>query len=641
MVKQNPKFKKANPALSSTKNKKQNSDNSLKKQNLLLCVILAVVSFLIYSNSLKNGYVLDDFSVIKENNIVSQGTKNISLIWKSSYRFGYLNVNDGLYRPLTLTIFALQWQILPDNPAFAHFFNVVIYLLCIISAFLFFNKLTQDKFKATLFFIFLLFAVHPIHTEVTGNIKSLDEMLCFLFGFWAMSLFYKYHESNNFLNLVFALVLILLGLLSKESAILFVAIIPVTFYFLSNVPIKKILLFTALTLIPVVVFFIIRKSVLGTVAGLEKVSMIDNLLLAAQNQSEKLGTVFIILFMYLKLMIFPNELLFNYSYNQIPVQAITSPLSLLSVLLHVALIYWFVRSFKSNKTIAFGIAFYFISLSLYSNLVFTIGAAMGERFYFFASLAVIWIIVFALSDVLKLEKSDLKKVFQSKANQYFASAVILISIVFSVKTYSRNFDWKSNEILYRTDIEKSRQSARSNYYLGNELVKLAGDTMKDQQKKIAMIDEAIGLLQKSLEIIPDYNDAITQLGVAYYRKGDLTNAEIQYNKSLKNNPNDAVTINNLAAIYFAQNKFDQSIKMYNRAIELNPRFADAYMNIGSCYGMMQKYPESIVAFEKALELDPGKYKAYFFMSKSYEFMGDAANAKKYMEIARQTDPQLK
>jgi hypothetical protein len=122
-------IKKENHSAQKNSQLNQIQDLDKKKWIALYSFFLVIVTFIIYWNTLSNGYVLDDFSVIKENNIVNQGTKGIPLIWKSSYRYGYLNVNDGLYRPFTLTIFAIEWQLFPDKPGFAHFINILVFSL--------------------------------------------------------------------------------------------------------------------------------------------------------------------------------------------------------------------------------------------------------------------------------------------------------------------------------------------------------------------------------------------------------------------------------------------------------------------------------------------------------------------------------
>lgn len=629
---------------SSQKNSPLNQiqERDKKKWIAIYSFFLVVVSFIIYWNTLSNGYVLDDFSVIKENNIVNQGTKGIPLIWKSSYRYGYLNVNDGLYRPLTLTIFAIEWQLFPDKPGFAHFINILAFSLSMFFGFRFFAKIIRPEFIAPLFFTFLLFVVHPIHTEVIGNIKSFDEIMCFALSLLGLGLMYNYHHKQKIYYLFFTVLIFFSSLLFKESAILFLAILPVFLYYFTDQKLIKIILNTSLFLIPVVVFFAIRKNILGSYFGLEQVSVIDNLLVAAKTYQEKVATIFYILAYYLKLMAAPFPLLYNYSYNQIPIVGFSNIVAIFSVVIHSTLFALGILSLKEKKLYGFGIWFMLIGLGLYSNLFATIGAAMGERFYYFSSFGVIWFLIFGMFYFIKISEQKIS-LFNWLANsrlKYVLFFVLAVSIVFSFQVYSRNKDWKNNLTLYKTDMPKSPNSARSHYYLGNELVRLVGDTMKNKELKKDYLEEAEKHLLSSLEILPNYNDCITQLGVCYYRGGNYKDASLYYEKALKNNPNDALSINNLAAIYFATGKYNQAIEMYKKAIELNPRFADAYINIGSCLGMTQRYQESIEAFEKAIDIDPSKAKAYFFMSKSYEFLGDSKKAKEFAQQAKQLDSSL-
>src|ERR1051326_3124197 len=100
-----------------------------RKRKLTLSLIVGALGFFLYLNTLNNDYVLDDFSAVKENNIVRQGMKAIPEIFKTSYRQGYLSIKDGLYRPLSLATFAIEWNYFPDKPSVAHFVNVILYAL--------------------------------------------------------------------------------------------------------------------------------------------------------------------------------------------------------------------------------------------------------------------------------------------------------------------------------------------------------------------------------------------------------------------------------------------------------------------------------------------------------------------------------
>lgn len=151
--------------------------NSLK----FLGWILAIVTFILYTQTIGYGFVLDDAAVIEKNKFVQQGFGGIGDIFSTFYWQGYTTINDGIYRPLSLFMFAVEWQILPNQPILHHTINVLLYSLSIALLF----KLLKYYFSSysiwVSFFITLLFAVHPIHTEVVTNIKSRDEILCFLF----------------------------------------------------------------------------------------------------------------------------------------------------------------------------------------------------------------------------------------------------------------------------------------------------------------------------------------------------------------------------------------------------------------------------------------------------------------------------
>src|SRR5437868_2093926 len=82
-----------------------------KKQHRLLAFICAAVAFLLYANTLGHDYTVDDGTVIKNNKITVKGIKAIPEILTTPYRKGFLDRKEGLYRPLSLVMFAIEWQI--------------------------------------------------------------------------------------------------------------------------------------------------------------------------------------------------------------------------------------------------------------------------------------------------------------------------------------------------------------------------------------------------------------------------------------------------------------------------------------------------------------------------------------------------
>ena len=166
---------------------------SLKR---VLMLFIAAFAFFVYSNTLDHKYVLDDFGIIPENLMTKRGFSAIPEIFSTTLRSGTNLIDNTLYRPLSKAMFAIEWQLAPDTPALSHWVNVILFSVSCIAMFSFlalcFNGNFLIPFMAT-----MLFAAHPIHTEVVANIKSRDEILCLLFCFLAASASILYVESKE------------------------------------------------------------------------------------------------------------------------------------------------------------------------------------------------------------------------------------------------------------------------------------------------------------------------------------------------------------------------------------------------------------------------------------------------------------
>ncbi|MEX2596876.1 MAG: hypothetical protein WEC59_08095, partial [Salibacteraceae bacterium] len=203
---------------------KSKATESNGRTTLWLKLIIAFTAFALYSNTLNHGYVLDDVSVISGNRHVMQGVDGIKPIWTTSYRDGYWNDSGTLYRPLTLSVFAVQWYLSPGNPALGHWTNVLMYVLLCLMIFKVINQLTAHRNWA--FFSALIFAAITMHTEVVANIKSLDELLSMTLGVGAWLAVLKWFDTNHFKYLSYSALVFLAGMFTKEGLIAYVLIIP-------------------------------------------------------------------------------------------------------------------------------------------------------------------------------------------------------------------------------------------------------------------------------------------------------------------------------------------------------------------------------------------------------------------------------
>jgi protein O-mannosyl-transferase len=577
-------------------------------------LVVALLSIALYANTLNNGFVLDDFSVIKENFITTQGTKGIGKIFTTSYRYGYLSVDDGLYRPLSMLMFALEWQWKPDSPGFHHLMNVLLYALTGIVLLRFLQRVMGPENSFVALITTLVFIAHPIHTEVVGNIKSRDEILCFLFSIIALSGAWQVAGEGKKTGYLWVFTGTIVAMFSKESAVILLpgALLLFAVKDKLNTSILPVLVIMGVC---VGFYLMVRTSVLSSTLGLQNVAFVDNPFSAEKNIFNRILWSSIIIFQYIRLLVFPHPLIYDYSYNSVPNDAAFSIAAFVLMLLLIAAGIWF---WKKSRWVSFSIFFFFISLFLFSNTLIVIGAMKAERFVYFGTLS--FAIVIALS----------AQHFMTRNKTAVWTAISLLILSYGAKTIARNADWQDNLTLYAHDVQLNPNSAKTHYYLGNELIKTTAPNEKDSLKRMAYFRQGIEELEKAIAIFPDYPDAYTQIGVAYYKNKDYPKAEENYLKSLKLNPNSNTALNNLGAIYFETGRIQDALVMFQKTVQVSPNFLDGWLNLGSCYGMLTQYENALNSFDRALELSPDNAKAWNFKAVTYDFLGrkqEADNAR--------------
>lgn len=606
-----------------------------------LGLIVAITGFVFYANTLNHDFVLDDYSLIIENNLTKQGISAIPEILKTSYRSGYIIVDDEVYRPLSKIMFAIEWQIAGDNAGLGHFMNVLIFALIGYLLFITLSKYFKNKLLIP-FIASLLFMAHPIHTEVVANIKSRDELLGLLFTLLSMLALHHYLFREKTIMLVLAVSSFFLALLAKESYITYVALVPLLVYYFTDSPNSKNFRLTVTMLAPAFLYLIIRRAVLGTSLPASQ-SIADNLLVAAPDISSRLATAIFIMGIYLKLLFVPHPLVFDYSYKQIPIITAGDWRFLVSFGIYLLLFIYAAMRFKQKDKISFAVFMFFIFFSIYTNLALIIGSSFGERFLFAPSLGFCLAIAILISRLFKCiedyTKIDLTGFIKSYLNPIAITMILVIA--FGFKTFSRNLVWKNNLTLYANDVKLSPNSTRTHYYLGNLLTK--DDYYKDLDSagKAIMLDSAIRELQRSVDIFPKFSDAYNQMGVAFYRKKNYEKAFEKYQLALGANPTDATVHNNMGTVLFETGRYQEAINAFTQAVRYNKGYAEAYANLGSGYGMLQQYDNAITNLKLAIKYNPSYAQAYFFLGITYRFKGDENNAQLYINKAYALDPKLK
>jgi len=606
-----------------------------------LCVILALVSLALYANTLRNGYVLDDVMVLKDNTFVKQGLKAIPELFSTPHMRGYLVIPNDLYRPLSLVMFAIEYQFFGPNPAVGHFFNILTFMGCVVMLFLFLNKFFEGKKTAIAFIGALVFAIHPIHTEVVANIKSRDELLCYFFGFWSLNLFMNYMKEGKMSRLVMGTVALFLAYISKETVITFLAIIPLLFFMYSNENKRRALFIMGGTILATAVFMVIRTVVLNKYDANQSgatIDFMDNALVGAPGIASRVATEFYVIGKYLALMFIPYPLLCNYSFNAIPFVGFGDIKALLSVAAYGFLaVFSIMRLLKNKKDPwAFAIIFYLATLSLFSNFPFLMGAEMAERFSFFASTGVCIAIALAMEQwIIKSGATDILSLKSTKV----MAVLIPLFLIFGGMTIARNNTWQNEYTLYKTDLEKSPHDCRLYQYVATAISEDLYPEETDTMKQKEMSSESIAYLKQALAINPDFTEAHVELGRVYDRVHMYDSALIHDDKALKKKPLNATANNNMGSVLITLGRYKEAIPFLMRSMEINPNFSFVYLNLARSYKQLQQYDSAAFYYSEMLQFDPNYLDAQLELATVYFIQQKYDDAAMHFKVVAQLKPQ--
>ena len=548
------------------------------KLNKIPFLILFISSCLLYANTISHEYALDDQLAIYENKFVTKGIAGIGDLMTNDAFVGFFGdrgsklISGGRYRPLSFVTFALEWEVFSNNPHVSHAINVLLYgfLCCAIYYFLLllFKKEGQNgkfDFISSLPFLgAMLYCFHPIHTEVVANIKGRDELLCFLFGMLSFIYYLKFFDEKKWSSYLILFTLFFFALMSKENAITFIAVFPLI-SFIRGRSFLKMFDKSFLSVIVATILFLVLRSKFTAVSVADQTTEILNNPFVLASTSEKYATILYSFLKYFILLIFPHPLTHDYYFNQIPYKKFSDPVVLMAIAGLIIILYLTLKNWKEKSPIFFGIVFYFITFSIVSNVLFTVGIIMNERFVFISSLGFCICLAYFM--------------LKFKLNQTVAGQIGLISfvlILYSFKTIDRNFAWKNNNTLFATDFVTSNQSAKVSTSFGGMLYEDA-IKLKDTAAKRRMLDSSIIVLKHGIDIYPENSQTwLLYANAIYARTGNYHDAIDIYQRcnALRGNSYFDASYN-MAVLYYNAGTYDSALMHAEIATKINPEHKEA------------------------------------------------------------------
>jgi Flp pilus assembly protein TadD len=117
-------------------------------------------------------------------------------------------------------------------------------------------------------------------------------------------------------------------------------------------------------------------------------------------------------------------------------------------------------------------------------------------------------------------------------------------------------------------------------------------------------------------------DEYERLGDALLSKKNLYLAYVQYEKSLKLNPENIRVQYKKGLVLLYGQKNDEAVEQFLTVLENNPNFALAYEGIGRSFFQKKEYNKAETYFFKALIFDPKLWRTHIFLGYIYDHRKD-------------------
>jgi hypothetical protein len=285
-------------------------------------------------------------------------------------------------------------------------------------------------------------------------------------------------------------------------------VIPLSLYFFTDATKQQIKKSSIALGVVFFLYFLMRYSIIGYVLGNGKeITDVMNNPFYGMTTGERFATVFYTLGLYIKLLFVPLQLTHDYYPYQIPIMNWGRWESILSAAVYVGMGFFALWGLKTKNFYAFCAAFYLATLSIVSNLPFSVGTFMNERFVYLSSVAFSMLIAYWATKVFP------KWIPANIAGMNIVGLVLVaaLSVGYSAKTLDRVPAWESALSLNSTSIKVSPNSARANLFMGTALFNKAKVASKEDSTRKDMMYRGQAYVKRAVEIVPTYYSAIHML----------------------------------------------------------------------------------------------------------------------------------
>ncbi|MDP8248491.1 MAG: tetratricopeptide repeat protein [Candidatus Tritonobacter lacicola] len=581
---------------------------SKRRQIIIPILIILFLSLLIYSNTLLNGFTYDDTREIVNNSLIQE------FDWGEfvSAFFPGAAGPDPPGRAVPLFTFAVNYGIGGLNPAGYHLVNVVLHALISLLIYAVGRELFPDRQRLS-FLVAALFACHPVHADVVAAAVGRSELIssfCFLLALLIYLRKTASELSRRTTVFWWTIPIVIVGVLSKATA----ATLPliVIAFDLYRFTLRRgesfshgLRVFTYRLKKFYLAYIIAVLFTLALYAGIMPAEEdLGANFLVFLPFGERIIACLGILTRYIAILIWPFKLSADYSFAQLSyqpqwIQDLWTAGGIVSCVGWgtVALV-----SLRRKGRYFLAVFIFAVNYAIISNIILVINVSMAERLVYMASWGFCLALGFLLDGMLDRWRDGLART---------AIWLIIVSILgaYSVRTWTRNRDWKDNFTLFSAAYAVNPMGARVNYNLGLENADRGN------------IDRAVFHYENAVRIIPWNPLYRVNLGEAYARIGEVDKAIEEFQAVVLLEPEHSGGFINLGGAYKTKGMADQAIESLMIAREIDPDNWRIYFNLGDAYLVKREYDEAARSYERLLELNPDHWQAWNKLGAMYMELG--------------------
>ncbi|MBF0386690.1 MAG: tetratricopeptide repeat protein [Candidatus Omnitrophica bacterium] len=518
------------------------------------CLVILVLGVMaVYQQTFQFNFVFDDRQFIVENTILRS--------WNGIF---YFFTNDlPINRFITLSSFALNYQMYGLNPQGFHIFNVLIHLAVVCSVWWLFRILlvhsakdtseTNDRLNWLAFFGALLFALHPAQTQAVSYISQRFSSLAALFYILTVGSYLRLRQSQGQKNclgltLVFALSFVL-AILSKEEAVtLPLMIITVELFFFRNqaqaLPrhfwLKIILGFGLFVLLFTKLF---RSDLLSMFSINAPSESHDGDILTGSTYLLTQARVFLT---FLRLLVWPFPQTIDYDY---PASfSLLDPGVLLGLAVFSGSLFTAWRFKKSSPLLAFGILWLLITFT--ANLIPRVNLLWEQKVYLLSAGFLLALIVWLNEHI--------------RSTRILFCVLSVLVVLAGAVTFQRNKVWRNDLTLWTDALAKAPHKSRTLLNAG------------DANIRYGYPERGLKLFQQAKALYPRDPFVARAMGSYYFNRGEFRNAASEYANAVRLEPAHLDTNHYLALSFEHSGNHAQALKVYDQALTVNKNNARLY-----------------------------------------------------------------